>query len=95
MILPSVLSSGCVGERKGDPCWAPHSVCVTFPHGSKNWGDFLFPLLYLGLWRVTEIIQRLIVLGGGAFHQERENTAQRQCLRLWLSREQSLCCWYS
>lgn len=58
-------------------------------------GDFLFPLLYLGLWRVTEIIQRLIVLGGGAFHQERENTAQRQCLRLWLSREQSLCCWYS
>lgn len=46
--------------------------------------------MYLGQWRVTAIVEGLIVLGGDAFDEEKEITGQRLRLRLWMSREQSL-----
>lgn len=41
----------------------------------RNSGGF-FPFVYLGQWRVTEIVKRQIVLWGTAFHEGKENVVQ-------------------
>lgn len=94
--LLSCLLAACVGERKADPSWAPHSVCVTI---CASWqhelGEIFSSFVYLGQWRVAEIVKRLLVLGGGALHEEKEQCRTKAVceLWLWLSRGQSLCCW--
>lgn len=43
----------------------------------KELGESFFCVcVYLGQWRVTEIVKRLIVLWGAAFHDGKENIVQ-------------------
>lgn len=93
--LLSCLLAACVGERKADPSWAPHSVCVTI---SASWqqelGEFFFPLFRTveSSWNCEKAASPgRGCLAWGEGKQCRTKAVSE--LWLWLSREQSLCCW--
>lgn len=80
-ILPSLISSGwvCRWKKSWPFLCSSFSLCHLVFHlclMAAGIGGFFFPLVYLGQWRVTEIVKRLIDLGGSAFHEEKESTVQ-------------------